>query len=181
MSLGDFLRDKSKVIHLGRPHPISEDQKQKLHAFSHAQSAVRYTSLHAALSAALPVTRTACVVTTVAALYQLLADPIRAGTFSVSLLLAGLPIALFIHGPLLVIWSSRFQWGVSATEQLFRKVPLGTWLVEQKYEMFCSKLVALADKELGGPISTAIPISRDAQPKHIVRACKKLKWTPWTL
>jgi len=78
----------------------------------------------------------------------------------------------------LLAWSFRCDWGVKATENLFRKTRLGRWLVDIKYEMFCSKLVMLAENEIGGPSVSCLPNESEAQPKHIAKACEKLGWRP---
>lgn len=182
LSLDGFLRDKSKVLLMERPHPLSEEEKQRLHAFSDAQrGASRYTKLHAGLSAVPTIIVAGSCAVTVYASYKWWTAPFHAGTFSWSLLVTGLLAglsfgALTMYGLLFIVWSSRIQWGIKATEQLLRRCSLGTWFVEDKCQMFCSKLVALVDNVLGGQMSTEIPFPDEAQPKHIVWACKKLVW-----
>ena len=76
-----------------------------------------------------------------------------------------------------MVWSNRSKWGVKETEQIFRKTSIGRWLVDKKHDMFCSKLVLLADKAIGGPLSNQLPYEEEVQPTHIVKACVNLGWS----
>lgn len=173
-----FLSKQSAVLHLSRPKPLSRADSERLYEFRLEQSANRYTSFHAALTALLPLALLVCTCIAVTQVYYLWAEPIQEGKFSFSHLASGLVIAALIYGPVFVILSSRISWGEKAVERLFERTALGRIVVEQKHAMFCSKLVTLADQRIGGDLGDAISYAQDAQPKHIVRACRTLGWKP---
>ena len=75
-----------------------------------------------------------------------------------------------------MVWSNRSSWGVKETEKIFQFFSVGRWLVKKKCDMFCSKLVLLADQVIDGPLSNLLPYEEEVQPVHIVDACIKLGW-----
>jgi len=171
-----FLSKQSAVLHLSRPKPLSRADSERLREFQLEQRANRYTSFHAALTALLPLTLLMCSCIAIIQVYDLWAAPIQEGKFSSPHLASGLVITALVYGPVFVILSSRIGWGEKAVERLFERAAVGRIVVEQKHAMFCSKLVILADQRIGGDLGNAISYAQDAQPKHIVRACRTLGW-----
>jgi hypothetical protein len=82
----------------------------------------------------------------------------------------------FFIWAVLTIWSLRTNIGVATTEKLFATTRCGRYLIRIKQDMFCSKLVALAEKEIGGDLSSKLPAPEQCLPKHIFKICQKLDW-----
>lgn len=92
-------------------------------------------------------------------------------------------ISVFSVGAFLAFWawltnySAKSNFGVATTEKIFNKCGLGRYLVNMKHDMFCSKLVCLADKEIGGSLSSKLKLRPDdVQPVHIAEACDVMGW-----
>lgn len=171
-----FVADKSLLLHCIRPEILSGYQLAHLKSFANSSSGKGYTKMHAVFTAIIPLTKVIFSLLAIFSTVNLWNDIPQSGrgtNFFVS--------ALFINGIiyisyLLLTWSSRCEWGVKTAESIFRKCGWGNWLVERKYEMFCSRLVLLADKEVGGQIDVHTTNEYEVQPKHIVDACKRLGW-----
>jgi hypothetical protein len=176
----DFIKDAEKVIHFKRQPSLTTDQKKRLDEFVKYAKTKKYTRTHAAGTLSLP-------------FYNILLTiffiPFIALMSLTALYDADLSENVFMHVTKIVTvlviwivffkfvkWSSGNKWKVKEVEFFFQKAKFGSWLVAKKYDMFCSKLVLLAEQAIGGELSPLLPNEDETQPKHIVRACEKLKW-----
>jgi hypothetical protein len=159
-------------------HPgLTNSQVSKLAAFAKSVEVKRYSAAHAVLTVTIPFMK---FLFSGVALLSLLDVWRRAATASTHWLpatgayvvIAGLIYASYR----LMTWSLRTEIGVKKAEAIFRKFRLGNHLVEIKHQLFCSKLVLLADKELDGRLSDLVPNESEVQPKHISDACGRLGW-----
>ncbi len=174
-----FAANASAMRYYVRPDELTTHQIEKLNSFIDSNNKRRYTSLHAALTAFIPIMALCFCVLAVISTFDswIKADP--SATHSSPFWLGVLTVnVIFYLMYRLLVWSFRCDWGVKATENLFKKTRLGSWLVDIKYEMFCSKLVMLVEKEISGPLVSCLPDESEAQPKHIAKACKKSGWQP---
>ncbi len=172
-----FAANASAMRHYIRPDNLTTHQIEKLNSFVNSNNEKRYTALHAALTAFIPIMALCLIVLAIISTFDSLAraEPfaVRSLPFWFGVLTINVIIYLVYR---LMAWSFRSNWGVKATENLFRKTCLGRGLVDIKYEMFCSKLVMLAENEISGPLVSCLPNESEVQPKHIAMACEKLGW-----
>lgn len=176
--VSEFVANTSMVRHYIRPEKLSHSQLAKLQSFANSSSLNGYTSMHAFLTSTIPITRIFFILATIFSMVERWnSDP---PSITHTPLFYILPpiffVVMFAVMYFLMVWSFRCKWRVEATENIFRKYWLGKWLVETKYEMFCSKLVLLADKEVDGSLHVEAPNEDEVQPKHVARACEKLGW-----
>jgi hypothetical protein len=159
-------------------HPgLTSLQVSKLVAFAKSVEVKRYTAAHAALTVTVPLMKFLFCGLALLSLLDVLRQAAAAGTSWLAAVGACVAIAGLIYMAYrLMIWSFRTDIGVRNTEAIFRKFRLGNCLVEMKNQLFCSKLVLLADRELGGRLSDLVPNESEVQPKHISEACKRLGW-----
>lgn len=159
-------------------HPgLTTSQVFKLVAFAKSVEVKRYTAAHAALTVAIPFMRCLFSGVAVLSLYDVWRRAMAVNTHWLPAVGSYVVIAGMIYVSYrLMMWSFRTKIGTKTTEAIFRKFRLGNYLVDIKYELFCSKLVLLADKELGGPLSNLVPNESEIQPKHISEACDRLGW-----
>lgn len=172
-----FTDNTSVMRHYIRPDELTTYQIEKLNSFVDSNNEKHYTALHAAFSTLNPIMELCFGVLAIISTFDLWAraDPssVRSWPFWLVVLILNAFIYFLCR---LLVWSSRSDWGVKVTENLFRKTRLGRWLVDIKYETFCSKLVMLADREIGGTLAFYLPNESEAQPKHIAKACEKAGW-----
>lgn len=174
--IDEFLNGSSKILHCVRPKSLTSQEALKLKNFVSAISEKTYTSINAAATVAIPWLKVAYIIFGTSWIFAI-QDKIFSPQFAYEYALGTLVVYLLLYFMYRVqIWSFRCQWGVKTTERLFKKIRFGAWLVEEKYNVFCSKLVLLADKEIGGEIHKKTPDANEVQPGHIVKACKKLGW-----
>ncbi len=172
-----FAANVSAMRHYIRPDELTPQQTEKLNLFVNSNNENRYTALHAALTAFIPIMALClgalAIISTIDSLARAEPSAVRSLPFWVGVLAINVFMYLIYR---LMAWSFRSDWGVKATENLFRKTRLGRWLVDIKYEMFCSKLVMLAENEISGHLVSCLPSESEAQPKHIAKACEKSGW-----
>ncbi|CAM8653110.1 Permuted papain-like amidase enzyme, YaeF/YiiX, C92 family [Comamonadaceae bacterium] len=159
-------------------HPgLTSLQVSKLVAFAKSVEVKQYTTAHAALTMSVPIMKFSFCWLALLSLLDVLRRAVAAGTSWLPAVGACVTIAGLIYlAYRLMTWSFRTDLGVKNTEAIFRKFRLGIYLVEMKNQLFCSKLVLLADRELGGRLSDLVPNESEVQPKHISEACKSLGW-----
>lgn len=174
-----FAANTSAMRHYIRPDKLTISQIEKLNSFVNSNNEKRYTALHAALTAFIPIMALCfgalAVISTFDSWIKAESSVVRSSFFWLAVPTIN-AIIYFMYR--LLAWSVRSDWGVKATENIFRKTRLGRWLVDIKYEMFCSKLVMLAENEIGGHLVSCVPKESEVQPKHIAKACEKLGWRP---
>lgn len=172
-----FVANTTAMRHYIRPDELTTHQIEKLNSFVNSNNEKRYTALHATLTAFIPIMALCLGVLAIISTFDLLARAEPSVTRSSPFWLGVLTINGIIYLMYrLMAWSFRSDWGVKATENFYRKTCLGRWLVDIKYEMFCSKLVMLAENEIGGTLVSYLPNQSEAQPKHIAKACEKSGW-----
>ena len=177
VSVSHFLADKSKERQYIRPEKLSGDQLAKLQNFTDSKLGVGYTAMYAAFTAFLFFIKFLFIIFALATAVWLWVNTPWSVLMTSSFFIAVLVIYLIIYGEYkLLDWSYRCEWGVKATERVFRKFKTGKWLLERKQELFCSKLVLLADTAIHGQLKAHTPSEHDVQPGHVVEACEKLKW-----
>ncbi|XQU09417.1 hypothetical protein P4544_06655 [Halomonas sp. LY9] len=177
--IADFADHATTIRRYIRPGGLSSSQQDKLISFSESEQNKGYTALHAALTALIPITRIFFIVIAIFSMIYIWPEAAFIEAKKTSFFFAALSILgviFFIH--LTLVWSFRVRWGMEAIEAVFRKCRLGNWLVEIKHEMFCSRLILLADKEIHGPLAALLPNEYEIQPKHVAKACEKLDWEP---
>lgn len=171
--LSDFLQGKSQVKHFIRPQSLSESQLARLNIFANSNFHKNYTKLHAGFTITIPTMKWLLIfLAFFSIIYTWQKNGVTNSSLSAGLIIIGI-IGLAYFS---LAWACRCEWGAKTTERLFRKFGWSNWLVERKYEWFCSKLVLLADKEIGGQIYLHAPSEHEVQPRHIVLACEKLDW-----
>lgn len=171
--VSQFVAGKSRVLHCIRPEILSSAQITKLRGFADSSQGNRYTALHAALTVVPLWMKYAFILLAAFSM----ADFWRTAPWALSSfvsaagIVTGIGLFYALHA-----WSFQCEWGAKATENLYRKFSWGHWLVERKYEFFCSKLVLLADRAIGGPLAIHLPGEHEVLPRHFIPACKRLKW-----
>jgi len=174
-----FAANTTAMRHYIRPESLSPSQIAKLNTFAASNKETGYTAIHAAFTVLIPLMRVGFVILALISMFDLWSKAELSELNTPSFLFAALGINGIIYlSYCLLSWSLRSDLGVKTTEHIFRKCSLGNWLVEIKYEMFCSKLVLLADKEISGPLDVYAPNENEIQPKHVAEACEKLGWKP---
>jgi hypothetical protein len=174
----EFIANK-EVFHLIRPDSLNQQQEKLLKKFTFEKKNQGYTALHAALTTInliLPISLIGIFIYLIYETYNKYSFA-NNGIFAtiIALCLAAILLILFFQ---FMKWSNRSTWGDDFTEKLYRKTRLGSWLMDRKYDMFCSRLVLLADREIGGPFWNEFPYPNEIQPKHFVKIGKKLGWAP---
>lgn len=176
ISVEEFVGGSSKYLHCRRPKCLTAQETIKLNSFSSAISEKTYTSINAAATVAISWLRVALMVF-VAGWFVVIKDKLISPQFACGYAIVTLILFFYLYVLYQIqIWAFQCPWGVKTTERLFKMVRLGAWLVKEKYNVFCSKLVLLADKEVGGEIHRYTPDANNVQPNHIVKACKRLGW-----
>lgn len=177
VSLDDFINGSTKSLHLVRPESLSEDQIEALNNFLIEMQSKNYTALHAFFTAVPSIVTFWITFTYLCESVRLGIITLTSGGNILAFIIAMAVTAGFIFTFIkLLRWSARIKVGVKKTEQIFYKTKLGRFLVDKKYDMFCSKLVLLADKAIGGPLQEKFPYEEEVQPRHIVEACFQLGW-----
>lgn len=156
---------------------LTTSQISKLAAFAKSAEMKRYNAAHAALTVTIPFMKFLFSGLAMLSLLDVWRRAATAGTHWLPATGAYAVIAgLIFVSYRLMAWAVRTEIGVKKTEAIFQKFRLGNYLVESKHQLFCSKLVLLADKELNGRLSDLIPNESEVQPKHISEACRRLNW-----
>lgn len=177
VSIECFAANASKTRHYIRPENLTANQIEKLKSFVNSKNEARYTALHAALTAFIPIMKLCFVVAAIIATRGFWAKTESFAGQNMPFWLGVLTVYGIIYLMYrLMAWSFRSELGVKATENIFNRIRLGRWLVGIKYEMFCSKLVMLAEREIGGSLASYFPSEDEIQPKHIAKACKEFGW-----
>lgn len=174
--LREFVAEAAAIRKYTHPG-LTTLQASKLATLAKAVKLERYTAVHAALTIAIPFMKLVCSGVAVLSLYGVLRRAAAVNTHWLNVLCSCVIIVAIIYTLYrLMTWSLRTDIGVKVTEATFRKFLLGNYLVKIKHDLFCSKLVLLADKELDGPLNGLVPNESEIQPKHISKACEKLGW-----
>lgn len=180
LGLESFLNGRSKTKLLIRPQALTENEVIDLKIFFESVSRKRYNAFGAAMTAVIPLMGILLGAWFLNGFTNSLLDliagqvaPESISFFVVTSFFMFLFVFLIYE---LLVWSFRCRWGVEKFEKLFRKTTIGNWLVNRKHDTFCSKLVLLADKAVGGPLAEKLPNEDEVQPRHIVEACHGLGW-----
>ena len=167
--LTEFLDGSTKIMHLIRPHELTPEETRVLRGFTKSASEKGYSALHASMTVVPQYVRLAfgglC-------LFSLVDSPTINSNPLFSALLA---VFLFMVCELLIC-SYRSKWGVKKMEEWYCKTKIGKYLVEVKSDYFCSRLVLAAEKFMSSNLPDHLPNEDEVQPRHIVKACKKLGW-----
>jgi hypothetical protein len=175
--LNVFAANTTARRHYIRPEKLSPSRIEKLNAFAALNNETGYTAIHAAITAFIPIMRIAFSIIAIISMFDIWSKAEPSEVLTPSFIFSALIIIGIIYLLYrLLSWSFRSDWCVKTTEDIYRKCSLGNWLVEIKYEMFCSKLVLLADLAVSGPLGAYVPNENEIQPKHVAEACKKLGW-----
>jgi len=176
ISVTEFLRGSSKILHCVRPNCLTSHEALKLKSFATVISERTYTSINAAATVAIPWLKAAYIILGLDWILQI-QDKLLSSQLAYEYVLYTLVLYLVLYFVYRIqIWSFYCQWGVKTTGRLFKKSRLGAWLIEEKHNVFCSKLVLLADKDVGGEIHNHTREENEVQPRHIVKACRNLGW-----
>uniref|UniRef100_E6QUA7 Uncharacterized protein n=1 Tax=mine drainage metagenome TaxID=410659 RepID=E6QUA7_9ZZZZ len=172
-----FAANSTAMRQYKRPENLPSSQIEKLNSFAALNQDTGYTAIHAAFTALIPIMRFFFIIVAIASMFYIWPKAGLAEALTLSFIFSAfiINVIIFVLYRLLT-WSFRSNWGVKATENFFRKCRVGNWLVEIKYEMFCSRLVLLADRMIGGPLAKYLPNEDEIQPKHFAEACQKLGW-----
>lgn len=182
VSKADFIKDAEKVIHFKREPPLTAEQKERLAEFAEYAKTKNYTRTHAGFTLYLPVIFILLTIFFSSLIFSLFSSILVSdnmesiGVYSIGIIV----IALIWLGVFkLYKWSTRVKWKVKEVEILFQKTKYGSWVVAKKYDMFCSKLVLLAEQAIDGELCAHLPNEDEIHPKHIVNACIKVKWNTY--
>ncbi|OFI36431.1 hypothetical protein [Alteromonas lipolytica] len=177
-SFADLLNESDQLVVFERPQPLTSEQNDRLKNFTKSNKSKSYTLLHAGLTMAGSFIWAVVVIFFVLSAVELFSINRELGATLSSYILALVCVACFFSiWAALTIWSFRTNMGVPTTEKLFSTTQFGRYLVRIKHEMFCSKLVALAEKEIEGDLSPKLPAPEECLPKHIFKTCQKLGWS----
>lgn len=159
-------------------HPgLTDQQALQLAAFAKSVCRQRYTLVHAVLTGTIPLLRIFFLGVAVLSWVDIGRDALATHSNGASAAWASLFVAGLVYVSYrLMVWSIQTNVGVKSMEAIFQRHRLGKRLVEIKHDLFCSKLVLLADKALHGPLSGLVPGESEIWPKHIAMACEKLGW-----
>lgn len=178
VGLANLLSASDQVIVFERPQPLSTEQTAQLEKFTRSITSKKYTLFHAGLTLVGSFIWTLATIFFVLSAIDLFSINRSLGASFSSYFLALVYVGCFlVLWAALSIWSLRTNIGVPTTEKLFSKTRSGRYLVRIKHDMFCSKLVALAEKEIGGNLSHELPAPEKTLPRHIVKACQKTGWS----
>lgn len=177
--LADFLNRSDQVKLFERPHQLSKKQLCQLSEFAQSIKLKKYTIVHAGLTMLGSFIWALAWVFFILSAIDLLSlcKALEASfdSYLLALMYVGLLLTLWA---VITVWSLRTNFGVPTTERLMGKTRFGRYLVRVKHDMFCSKLVALAEKEIGGRLFLELPAPEETLPRHIVEACQKMGWSP---
>ncbi|WGY46860.1 hypothetical protein [Vibrio sp. ABG19] len=171
ITLNDFLKDKSKVILLNRPNDLTGNEHAQLMRFSTEVKAKDYTWVHALATTILPLYKFLLMIVFFISIFTISSENLFVyfGVLGV--------VSVFLFGVYkLMALATRSSFGVETTEKIYSKCSLGRYLVRKRYDMFCSKLVLLADREIDGQLSKALQYEDEVQPTQVVESCKSLGW-----
>lgn len=176
--LEKFIQGCASHIHLIRPTELSNDQINLLNIFKEKIKERNYTTIHAMITAVPFFIIIAICISFIYEFFNLGIKTINSGRSILAFLIAMAIAAIFVYAYYkLMLWANRSKLGVEKTEKLFNRFKLGKLLVDIKHDMFCSKLVILADKAIGGELHKALPYAEEVQPGHIVKTCINLGWS----
>ncbi|ENG7521811.1 hypothetical protein ABVD55_005039 [Vibrio harveyi] len=171
ITLNDFLKDKSKVILLNRPNKLTGNEHAKLMRFSTETKIKDYTWMHALATTILPLYKIVLMIVFISSIFTISTE-----NLSVYFGVLGVVSAFLFGVYQLMALATRSSFGVETTEKIYSKCSFGRYLVRKRYDMFCSKLVLLADREIDGQLSKALQYEDEVQPTQIVESCKSLGW-----
>lgn len=177
MRFTDLFNSSDQIIVFERPQTLSTDQIYRLDNYAKSAKEKNYTIGHAVLTMAGSfIWASAATFFLLSALQLFSINRELGGSFGSYCLALTYVFFFFAIWAVVNIWSLRTNFGVPTTEKLFNKTRYGRYLVKRKHDMFCSKLVLLADKHIGGPISPNVHSPEEVLPKHIVKACEEMRW-----
>ncbi|MFM0647265.1 hypothetical protein PQR14_23325 [Paraburkholderia bryophila] len=173
--ISEFKEGKSAALHFSRPGHMTHNQLTKLKDFSISKIGKKYTLMHAGLTTFSPLVKYIFFIIAICSMVDvfLLSTP---GHWTTSILASMSVGAIVLFFWFIMDRSIKSEWGIEWTENFFRKFSAGNWLVEQKHQFSCSKLVLMVDTEIGGHLHLHSPGKYDVQPGHIAKACKNMNW-----
>ena len=173
----EFLSANNQAIVMERPQSLSATQISQLKSFTQSVKSKKYTVVHAGLTMLRAFIWVLAIIMFLLSAIELFSINRKLGDNLDSYLISLVCVGSFLLFWVAVnIWSFRTNFGVATTEKLFCKTRFGRYLVNKKHDMFCSKLVLLADREIGGLLSPKVPSVDEVLPKHIVKACEAMDW-----
>jgi hypothetical protein len=180
VDLAKFKEPTTKTVWIKRLPEVTEDQAAKLIEYASSAKEKKYTKLHMALSALLPVLSLVLkllFIATAVDYFPYINDTTNTQITFHSYFVLLLFVGLSLWGAYIAMaWSSRTNWLVKQCETVFRKTRIGNWLVDRKYDLFCSKLVIEADAKFGGDLSKVFPYAHEVWPSDITKECERLGW-----
>ena len=173
-----FVEGASKTIHYRRNNPLSDEQIENLTEFAKYAKTKSFTKIHAAGTLFLLILNMLLAALFLPIVYKLILSMLGESLVDYFVYFVFIVGFLMVWICLSLMFSKlvRTKYKVKEVENLFRKSRLGSRIVENKYNLFCSKLILEAEGAIDGDLLPHLPNEDEIQPKHVVKACEILNW-----
>ena len=173
-----FIEGASRRVHYKRKPPLTDEQINSLNEFAVYAKTKKFTKTHAAGTLFIPILNFLLAAFFLPLVYLIFISMFGSNSEDYVTCLVFIVGFLLIWLCLSMVFTrlTKVKYKVKEVENLFRKTDFGSRLVEKKYNLFCSKLILKAEEAIGGDLLPYLPNEDEIHPKHVVKACEKLKW-----